>query len=62
MQNGKREEAPIDLAKILSGKAPDPMLEARDIVFVPNSAAKTTLSRGVEAAAQTLTGLLIFHW
>ncbi len=62
VQNGKREEAPIDLAKILSGKAPDPMLEARDIVFVPNSAAKTTLSRGVEAAAQTLTGLLIFHW
>src|SRR6266704_3186473 len=58
VQNGKREEAPIDLARILSGKAPDPMLEARDIVFVPNSAAKTTLSRGVEAAAQTLTGLL----
>lgn len=62
VQNGKREETPIDLAKILSGKAPDPMLEARDIVFVPNSAAKTTFSRGMEAAAQTLTGLLIFHW
>lgn len=61
-QSGKREPTPIDLAKILSGKAPDPMLEARDIVFVPNSAAKTTFSRGVDAAAQTLTGLLIFHW
>jgi len=61
-QSGKREQTPIDLAKILAGKAPDPMLEARDIVFVPNSAAKTTFSRGVEAAAQTLTGLLIFHW
>jgi polysaccharide export outer membrane protein len=62
VQNGKREETPINLAKILSGKAPDPLLEARDIVFVPNSAAKTTFSRGMEAAAQTLTGLLIFHW
>jgi polysaccharide biosynthesis/export protein len=61
-QTGKREQTPIDLAKILGGKAPDPMLEARDIVFVPNSAAKTTFSRGMEVAAQTLTGLLIFHW
>jgi len=23
---------------------------------------KSTFGRGVEAAAQTLTGLLIFHW
>jgi len=61
-QNGARTERPIDLGKILSGKSPDPILEPRDIVFVPDSAAKTTFSRGVEAAAQTLTGLLIFHW
>jgi hypothetical protein len=46
----------------MKGKATDPMLEPKDIVFVPNSATKTTLSRGVEGAAQTLTGLLIFHW
>ena len=61
-QTGERAQTPIDLSKILSGKAPDPMLEPKDIVFVPNSATKTTLSRGVEVAAQTLTGLLIFHW
>jgi len=60
-QSGERKETPIDLGKILAGKAPDPVLEPKDIIFVPNSAAKTTLSRGVEAAAQTLTGLLIFH-
>jgi len=61
-QNGARTETPIDLGKILSGKSPDPMLASRDIVFVPDSAARTTFSRGVEAAAQTLTGLLVFHW
>jgi protein involved in polysaccharide export with SLBB domain len=61
-QNGARTETPIDLGKILSGKSADPMLGARDIVFVPDSATKATLSRGVEAAAQTLTGLLVFHW
>lgn len=61
-KSGKREQTPIDLSKVLSGKAPDPMLEARDIVFVPNSAAKTTFSRAAEVGAQTLAGLLIFHW
>lgn len=61
-QSGEREQTPINLSKILSGKAPDPMLEPRDIVFVPNSATKTTFSRGAEVAAQTLAGLLIFHW
>jgi polysaccharide export outer membrane protein len=61
-QNGERKETTIDLGKILAGKAPDPMLEAKDIVFVPNSAAKTTFGRGTEVAAQTLAGFLIFHW
>jgi len=61
-QSGERAQTPIDLSKILAGKAPDPMLQPKDIVFVPDSAAKTTFSRGVEVAAQTLTGLLIFHW
>jgi polysaccharide biosynthesis/export protein len=61
-QNGARTETPIDLGKILSGKSADPMLGSRDIVFVPDSATKTTFSRGAEVAAQTLTGLLIFHW
>ena len=61
-QSGEREQTPINLSKILAGKAPDPILEAKDIVFVPNSATKTTFSRGVEVASQTLAGLLIFHW
>jgi polysaccharide export outer membrane protein len=61
-QNGERKETPIDLGRILAGKAPDPMLESKDIVFVPNSAAKSTFGRGAEIAAQTVAGILIFHW
>jgi polysaccharide export outer membrane protein len=61
-QNGARTETPIDLGKILSGKSQDPMLAPKDIVFVPDSAAKTAFTRGVEVATQTLTGLLVFHW
>ncbi len=61
-QSGERKETPINLGKILAGKAPDPVLRPKDILFVPNSAAKTTFGRGAEVAAQTLAGLLIFHW
>jgi polysaccharide export outer membrane protein len=61
-QNGARTGTPVDLGKILTGKSPDPMLGPRDIVFVPDSAAKSTFSRGVDVAAQTAVGLLIFHW
>jgi polysaccharide export outer membrane protein len=61
-QNGARTETPINLGKILSGKSPDPMLRARDIVFVPESATKATLTRGLEAAVQTATGLAVFRW
>src|SRR6266481_2667438 len=61
-ETGERKEFGIDLNKIMKGKDPDIVLESKDIVFVPNSAAKTTFSRGAEAATQTVTGLLIFHW
>src|SRR6266436_3851932 len=61
-QSGERKETPINLGKILAGKAPDLVLGPKDIVFVPNSAAKSTFGRGAEVAAQTLAGLLIFHW
>lgn len=59
---GTQKEMPCDLGKVLAGKAPDPVLGSRDILFVPDSATKSTLSRSLEAALQTLTGLLIFHW
>ena len=47
---GKRQEIPIDLNKIVAGKISDPMLEPRDIVFVPNSAGRAAFYRGIEAA------------
>jgi polysaccharide export outer membrane protein len=58
---GEKTEVPVDLNKILAGKAPDPPLNAADIVFVPNSAGKSALYRGSEAALATASGLIIFH-
>jgi polysaccharide export outer membrane protein len=58
---GERAEIPIDLGKILDGKAPDRPLNSADIVFVPNSAARAALYRGTEAVVATASGLIIFR-
>ena len=59
---GLRTEIPMNLGKIFSGKAPDALLQPKDIVFVPNSTAKSMLYRGSEAAVQTAAGVAIYKW
>ena len=58
---GRRTETSIDLGKILAGKASDPILQPKDIVFVPGSAARSSLYRGAEAAVAVVTGLIVFR-
>src|SRR6202162_5899374 len=59
---GQRQELPIRLGEVLAGRAPDPLLLGRDIVFIPNSAAKSALLRGLEAGLSTVTGLAIYRF
>ncbi len=59
--SGERTEISIDLGKILAGRAQDPVLRPKDIVFVPNSAARSGVYRGAEAALSVLTGVIIFR-
>jgi len=54
------QELPIPLDTILSAKSPDLELQSDDIVFVPNSTAKTVATRSLEAIVQTATGLAIY--
>lgn len=56
-----REEIPVNVGQILAGKVPDTRLEAGDILFIPNSAAKSASLRSVEAAIQMATGLVIWR-
>ncbi len=58
---GQRSEVRINLDKVLAGKAADPFLEPNDIVFVPNSAARSAFYRGLEATVGTLSGLVIYR-
>jgi polysaccharide export outer membrane protein len=54
-ENGERTRIPIDLSQVLKGKAPDPSLQAQDIVFVPSSATKAIARAGADALFRMLT-------
>jgi polysaccharide biosynthesis/export protein len=48
-------EIPIQLKKILAAKSPDVKLEAEDILFVPNSAAKSAAGMALDAGLRLAT-------
>ena len=58
--DGAPTEVPIPLDKILAAKSTDVTLHADDIVFVPNSLAKTATRRTLDAAVQAATGIAIY--
>jgi polysaccharide export outer membrane protein len=57
----KKDEIKVNVKEILAGKSPDVPLRADDVLFIPNSAAKSATIRGVETAIQMGTGLVIWH-
>ncbi|MGH9812309.1 MAG: SLBB domain-containing protein, partial [Candidatus Acidiferrales bacterium] len=54
------ETIPVDVAKILSRKAPDVGMEENDILFIPDSAFKRGMRRVGEAIVQITTGIAIW--
>jgi polysaccharide biosynthesis/export protein len=58
---GQRLEVPVNLTQILAGKAADVPLEPDDILFVPNSAARSGALRALEAAIQVGTGVVVWR-
>ena len=61
-KTGKRVEIPVDLGKILANKASDPGLHPEDILFIPNSSARSAFYRGAESAVAMATGVAIYKW
>ncbi len=45
-QGLERKEVKVDIKKVMMGKAPDPVLQADDIVFLPTNALKAALKGG----------------
>ena len=60
-KTGERREIPIRLDRILAGKAPDPILRSRDIVFIPNSKARSAFYRSLEVALGTISGVIVYR-
>jgi polysaccharide export outer membrane protein len=54
------QEIPVNLQKIFEGKMPDVALYANDVLFVPNSLAKSSARRVAEAVLQAGTGVAIY--
>lgn len=59
--DGNPREIPVDVEKILAGKAPDIRLAANDVLFIPQSGAKVTVRRAIEAAIGVGTGLAVYR-
>ena len=58
---GKRTEEPLDVKKLLAGKAEDQTLRANDILFIPSSTAKKIADRSLRAIIDGGAGVLIYR-
>jgi polysaccharide export outer membrane protein len=59
--DGKPHEIPVNVSKVFAGKDPDVPLYANDVLYIPNSAVKSSMRRGAEAVLQVTTGMLIYR-
>jgi polysaccharide export outer membrane protein len=56
-----RKQIPINLKKVLAGKAEDVQIFPDDILFIPNSNTRAIVSRTAEAALGTISGVIIWR-
>jgi len=57
---GPRTEIPINLKLLMAGKGSDMLLHPDDILFVPNSSAKSAAYRTLDAIVTAATGMAIY--
>ena len=58
---GQQHEMTVDLKKVVERKAEDVRLQSSDILYVPDSAAKRALARGLEVALSVATGVALYR-
>lgn len=56
-----RVEVPLDLKKVLQGKALDVAMQSDDILFVPSSMSKKIGAKMLDAGISTVTGVVIWR-
>lgn len=50
----------IDIPKIIKGQLPDQVLQANDVIYVPNSVSKVVILKGLQAAVSVGSAILIY--
>jgi polysaccharide biosynthesis/export protein len=56
-----RQQIPVDLKKILAGKAEDVTLLPDDILFVPDNSSRRIVTKTAETALATISGVVIWR-
>lgn len=56
-----KNEIPVNLSAVMSGKAPDLELHANDVLFIPDNVPASAMKRATEAAIQMATGVMIYR-
>jgi polysaccharide export outer membrane protein len=56
-----RQKIPIDMKKVLAGKAEDVQLQPNDVLFIPDNTSRRAATRAAEVALTTISGLIIFR-
>jgi polysaccharide export outer membrane protein len=59
-EGGPRKEIVVNLTKVLDRKETDIPMQAEDILYIPNNKAKSAALRGIEAAIQIGTGVVVW--
>jgi polysaccharide export outer membrane protein len=59
--DGMHVETYVDVEKIIRDEAPDPVLAANDILYIPTSRGKAAAKKTVETIVQTVSGFVILH-
>lgn len=55
----ERQEVHVDMNKVFKGQAPDPVLQAEDIIFLPSSAMKSAIKSGGLSTVLGLASVLV---
>ncbi len=55
-----RVEIPVDIKKLMAGRTTDIPLQADDILFIPNSGAKSAAYRTIDAIVAAATGFAVY--
>jgi hypothetical protein len=58
-EKGELKQIPVNIGKILRQQAPDVVVYANDVLYVPDSTSKRAFTRGLTAALQVATGLAL---